>query len=53
VIPISSNSSRNPIENWPGYAKDINNTGRSYLLGVLFEDFVDLTRDMSEKEMNE
>jgi hypothetical protein len=53
VIPISSNSEKDPTLKWPEYAKDINGLGRSYLVGVLFEDFVDLTRDMTAKELAE
>ena len=53
MIPISSNSEKDPTEKWPGFAKNINSTGRSYLVGVLFEDFIDLTQDMSPKELEE
>lgn len=53
VIPISSNCEKDPTSNWPQYSKDINGLGRSYLVGVLFEDFVDLTRDMTLQELAE
>lgn len=45
VFPISALENDTVDETWPALAKKCNPAGRSYLVGIIFEDFVDLTKD--------
>lgn len=45
VIPISTVESNSAEKTWPKLARDCNPSGRTYLVGIKFEDFVDLTQD--------
>lgn len=53
IMPVSSGCDESLKQNWPTFARQINSSGRSYIVGVLFEDFIDLTRDMLRKNQAE